>query len=300
MTAISFLLSLFLWRAVKNDFSIVDGSDVIFGGSVVVISITVFLLSALLYSRISASAVAGAFLLPFLFIVGFGWQYLVAALIAFLLFVYAILQIHSARDGVIALRFSAFIFRGTPMLLNAIAVLFACTALFYPFQADKITIPPAWFAYAVSFSEPFIERQIPLYRRGMTVDEFFSAGASSAMAKGADIATMSAQTRALIGAEVARQRNGLTEQLGVRLSGSEDFKELVALIADTYINRYLVSYKDFIPAVVAAFVFLSVKSLGFILDRFAVLFAWGIARLLVAAGVIRKEKIMVEKEILAV
>lgn len=264
----------------------------VFGGGLAAISIALFLLSALLYPRIEASAVTGAFLIPFLFIVGFGWEYLAAAFIAFLIFLYAVLQIHFIRDSGIVFRFSPLIFRGTPMMLTGIAVLFACAALFYPFQVDDIKISPEWFAYAVSFSEPFIESQMPSYRRGMTVDEFFLAGANIAKAP------MQAQT--LIQAEVVKQRDGLAQQLGVHLSGNEDFKKLLTLIADSYINRYFVSYRDFIPMVVAAFVFLAVKSFGFIVDRFAVFFAWSIAQLLVAAGVVRKEKTMVEKEILTV
>ncbi len=297
--AASLLFSLFLWRAVKNDFSAVSGGDIAWGGGLAAGVVAVFLLSALLYSRIEAAAAAAALLLPFLFIVGFRWEYAVAALIAFLLFLHAILQVCSVRDSGLVFRFSPLIFRGAPAMLTGIAVLFASIALFYPFQADGIRIPPELFAYAVSFSEPFLERQMPSYRKGMSLDEFFLASASIEL-KGMDIAKAPPQAQSLIRAEVIKQRDGLAQQLGIRLSGSENLKELLALAANAYINRYFISYKDFVPALVAAFVFLSVKSFGFIVDRFAVFFAWGIARLLIAVGIARKEKTTVEKEILIV
>ncbi|MBI1754874.1 hypothetical protein HY250_00515 [Candidatus Azambacteria bacterium] len=295
----SCVLSFLIWRTVHNDFSVLDGFDVTEIGALTAVVIGVFILCALLFSRVETFVVYAVFLVVFLAVVGFGWQYAIATALAFLLFEYGAIQTRFVSNSRLVARFYPFAFSGAPIMLTGMAVLFACSAYFYPFQVDTLKVPPQLFDWATPLAESFITSRVPYYRQGMTIDEFFQASTAESL-KGVDIAHAPAQVKAAVQKEITKQKDGLSKQFGVTFSGNEDFKKVATLVADGYLNRYLGSYKGFVPLVAAAFVFLATKSLGFIVNRFAVFFAWLTARALVVAGVAHKEKTMVEKEVLAI
>ncbi len=290
-------LSFFVWRTIRNDFSLLSTGDMLSIGVSVTVALSVLVLSVLLFSRWEASLVFCAFLVPFIAIVGWTWQYLLMALLSFLLFVYATAWMRHALNGSLKASFYPFVRYGAPTMLTALAVLFACAAYFYPFAVDAFTVSPALFDWTVPFLESFAGSQFPGYQKGMTVDEFISAGVAQSL-EGVDQSRLPREEREAIDEEIARQKAGLEKQFGIALTGGENLQGFLALVANAYVNRYLVSFKEFVPIVVAAFVFFAVKSVGFAINRLAVLLAWLMAKILIASGVVRKDYVGVQKEIL--
>jgi len=135
----------------------------------------------------------------------------------------------------------------------------------------------------------------------MTVDEFLSASMMNAVPQEQRSAiTGNKKLQAAFTEEVGKQREAFSEQFSISLRGDERFPDFLALVADSYISRYLTSYQAFIPIIVALSVFLAIKSVGFLFVRFAVLGAWLIMKILVMAGVVIRKTESVEKEIVTV
>lgn len=294
---VSALISFAIWRTMRNSLSTLDSGDMYLLGFATIVGIALLIVSVLIFSRREFLLIPVAFLAPFLFVVGWGWQYLVVAVLVFLLFVAGASSMQYASKNRLKVGFYPFIMFGAPTMLTAIAVLFACVGYFYPFEADKISLSPALFSTVSPIAESAIASRVPYYKKGMTLDEFIESSVTSSL-KDAGVASLSAEMRALVRAKIAEQKAGFEEQLGMKLSGSERFDEMLAGAANSYLNRYLVSYKDFLPIMVAVLVFLTVKSLGFIINRLSVGCAWLFTRALMASGVVRMDKVMVEKETL--
>ena len=140
---------------------------------------------------------------------------------------------------------------------------------------------------------------MPNYQKGMTVDQFLSSGASNAL-DGVKNDNQRAAISAVIEQEIKKQRDNLSGQIDVKLTGQETLSDIARSVSNTYLSRYLIRYKDIAPAAIAIFIFLTIKSFGFIINRLAVLFAWLFAKILLNTNIIRKQKITVDKEILTV
>lgn len=294
---VSALLSFAIWRTIRNDFSVLDGGDMLLIGIATAAAIALCVVSVLVFSRREFFLVPAAFLVPFLLVVGWGWQYLVVAVLALLLFAAGASWMQYAAHNRLKVGFYPFVVFGAPTMLTALAVLFACVGYFYPFETDKITLSPALFSSVAPLAESVIASRVPYYQKGMTLDEFIESSVTYSL-RDAGVSSLPPEARALVRAKIAEQKAGFEEQLGMELSGSERFEEVLAGAANGYLNRYLVSYKDFLPLTVAALVFLAVKSLGFVINRLSVGLAWLFTRALMASGVVRTEKVAVEKETL--
>lgn len=263
--------------------------------------LVLYILSAFLLAPRETSAVAGAYCAGFLLMMGGGYHYVLAAVLSFLLFFYAA----SLMRGQIANRlkpsFYPLMFYGTPAAVTSFAVLFSFVGYFYPFHFNSLALPPALFGYVTPVVEPLIASQAPWYKKGMTVDEFISASmANSIPVEQASAIAGNKKMKTALAAEVNKQRDAFSEQFGITLEGDERFQDFLALVADSYVSRYLTSYQAFIPIIVALSAFLAVKSVGFLFNRVAVLFAWLIMKIFVSLGVVTRKTESVEKEILTI
>lgn len=297
----SFGLSLLTWRIARDEFDLMIASSVLWIAGAMLAFLVLYILSVFLLVPRETTAVSGAYLVGFLLLMGSGYHYGLAAVLSFLLFFYAA----SLMRGQIAHRlkpsFYSLTFCGTPAAVTSFAVLFAFVGYFYPFHFNSLALPPALFRYVTPVVEPLIASQAPWYKKGMTVDEFLSASMMNALpAEQAGIIAGNKKIQTALASEVGKQRDAFGEQFGITLKGGEQFQDFLALVADSYISRYLTSYQAFIPMIVALSVFFAVKSVGFLFSRAAVLCAWLIMKALLAFGVVERKTETVEKEIFSV
>ena len=283
----------------RAEFDLMTAASVLWIAGAMLAFLALYILSVFLLTPRETSAVAGAYLAGFLLMMGGGYHYGLAAVLSFLLFFYTA----SLMRGQIANRlkpsFYSLTFYGTSAAVTSFAVLFAFVGYFYPFHFNSLFIPPALFRYVMPVVEPLIATQAPWYKKGMTVDEFLSASMVNALpAEQAGAITASKKLQVAPASEANKQRDALSEQFGIALKGDERFQDFLALVADSYMSRYLTSYQAFIPIIVALSVFLAIKSVGFLFSRVAVLCAWLIMKLFLAFGVVERKTESVEKEIL--
>ncbi len=294
----SFLLSLFAWYQVRNGFNVTAFLDLILITALTVCSLALFILALYIFSPVEVFIVFAAYCAAFLMALPFHIQYLLAVTLAFLIFWRGVSAARKNIRGRLAISFHSLLLYGVPSLLTALALLFAFAGYFYSFNFANAHIGPGVFSYAIPFIENLASSQFPYYRHGMTLDEFLLAGANDSAT--AQFGSIPKQAQGLIDAEVIKQRDAFGKQAGVAITGKETISDMFVLIANEYLNRYLFLYKNFVPLLVALSVFLSIKSIGFIINRFAVGTAWLIAHLLMAFGVIAKQKVTAEREILAI
>lgn len=261
--------------------------------------LAMFVLGAFLCSLKEMAVIAAAFPLGFLFINEKGW---IAAILSFLFFFYAVGSMRYQIHNRIKVGFYPLISYGTPAAVTALAVLFVYMGYSYPFRiTGSFTVPDRVVSPLVPFAESFIRSQAPGYEKGMTVDAFLSASATDLLEqKYGTTALANKQVQAALADAVDKQRSELSQQLKVPLQGDEHVEDILTLLMDRYLNSYLVSYREFVPLVVAVSVFLAVKSVGFFVGKIAVLFAWLSAHALMALGVIEKKKEGIEREVLSV
>lgn len=283
---------------VQSNLGILDVPGVLMVVGAAGVFLSGFILGAFLFSWREMMAVAAAFPLGFLFVTGKGW---IAALLSFLFFVYAVGSMRHQIHNRIKVSFYPLISYGTPAAVTALAVLFVYMGYSYPFRiTGSFEVPERIISPLVPFAESFIRSQTPGYETGMTVDEFLEASATDMLKqKYGEGALANKQVRSALADAVEKQRNELVRQLRIPLEGDERVKDILGLLTDRYLNSYLVSYRDFVPFVVAVSVFLAVKSVGFFVGKISVFIAWLSAHALIALGIIERKKESTEKEALS-
>jgi len=291
-TFVSLAFSVLLWSVVRGDLSLLSAGDIALIITLAVLSIATLILAALLFSRAEAPLVYGGFAIVFPLMMGLRWEYVVAAAVAVLCFTYAAEWMYFLNRSRLKTSFYPLIFFGAPTMLTGVAVLFAFVAYVYPFHVDTLSIPPQIVSLATPYADSLISAQVPAYRPGMTLDQFIRSSITPQIPPGV--------SQADIKAAITIQREALGKQFGATFTGNENTAQALTLIANGYINKYLASYKDFVPLVVAILVFLTIKSVGFIINRLSVSIAWLASLILVATGVARREKTSVEKEELVI
>lgn len=299
----SFLISLLAWRYTTNSIHITATLDMVWVAGLITFFIALVLLALAVFptARVSAFLFL-AFLAGFLLMSGARFEYIAGAAVSFLLFFYGAWWARGQMNNQLNAGFYGFACYGAPQTLTALALLFAVFGYFYPINFANVQLPPEMFKYAVPFAETAIQSFAPAYQPGMTVDDFISAGVKDAL--GNMPAPPSAKENAALNAafaqEIKKQRDGLSGQIGVKLTGREKLPDIVTAVFNTYLSRYLTRYQNIAPAIIAVSIFLGIKSFGFIIDRLAVLLAVLMAKILLALGIIRKQKTTVDKEILTI
>lgn len=295
---LSFALSASMWFHVRTTFDTVTLGDVMLSTFFMVFSVALFILALLLFTWRETFGVFAVFCAGFLIFLPFHAPYLLAVAVALLIFAYAETEIRNGSNNQLTVSFYSLLVYGVPTLLTGLALLYAFVGYFYPFNLDNARTAPSSFSIIVPQLEKLATAKFPYYHAGMSIDEFFIASAGESVK--AQFGSVPKQAEALITDGVVKQRDSLSKQFGVALSGKETLGELLSIVTNSYLKRYLGSYKNLVPLLVALSVFLTIKSFGFILDRLAVLVAWLSAKALIASGVMLKRKIPTERETLTI
>ncbi len=289
-------MSMLVWYQVRSSFDAVSIGNLVWSVILTVCLMALCILSLFLFSPRESFIIYAALCAGFLMVLPFHVEYLLGVFLSFLMFAYAASGMRRGIKELLNISFSSLLFYGVSSLLIALATLFAFAGYFYPFNLKNVQISSGAFYYAVPLVEKFASAQFSYYRHDMTVDDFFAAGAEEAVTK--QFGSVSKQARQLVDREAVKQRDGLGLQLGVTLTGKETIGDLFVAVSNMYLNRYLPTYKDFVPMVMAISVFVSIISVGFLINRLAVALAWLLFRGLKASGAVTVRKIATEKEVL--
>lgn len=295
---LSFALSSSMWFHVRTTFDAVTLGGVVITAFFTVFSVALFILSLLLFTWRETFGIFIAFCVAFLIFLPFHMPYLIAVALALLIFAYAETEIRNGANNRLTVSFYSLLVYGVPTLLTALALLYSFVGYFYPFNLENARVTSSSFSIIVPQIEKIVSTKFPYYQSGMNIDEFLTASArESALSQ---FGSIPQQAEAIIKNEVAKERATLSKQFDVALTGNEKLEDMLAIMTNSYLQKYLGSYKNLVPFVVAISVFLSIKSFGFILDRFAVFIAWIATKALIASGVMVKKKITTEKETLTI
>ena len=309
----AFAFSLAIWIQFKNGLSLFAWRDVLLMLGLSIFAIALFFLSAFVFSSKEICVVFAAFLAAFLAVFAPEKESWLGAFLAFLLLFYAQRRMAGSIQNRLKVSFYPLLLFGGSSMVTAMAILFGFASYFYPIDLEKLQLKGNSLDRLVSLAEPFIGPRIPGYQKGMTVDELLKANVNSSIEQsfGGISGVISPQalqgikiSQTLIDKEIQnelnKQKAELGKKLGIEITGKENFSELVSSLFNSYINRYLSPYKEFLPLVVAVSVFLTFKSFGFFVNRLSLLIAWILSQILMAANVIKKQTATVEKEILSI
>lgn len=331
------LLSFLIWREFEADLNLINSAGTVYILLLTVLSATVFILSFFVFDGVAILTGFLAFFAVFILILGFRWEYLISIFPALAFFVYSLLRIKNSAKNSIKIEFHSAVMHGVAPLITCLAVLFAFAAYFHPFNISKLEISPKMFSFANSALIPIIQSQFPFYEKDMTLDDLIVLMIAGGGEVDLKSVKFSKETQAMIFSklsesgsldaqmvmqdpeiqksifpelvanvkknqknEIAKQRAEFSKRFGVEFKGDEKSDELMAKISNSYIAKYAISYEKFIPEATAATAFLGIKSLGFFLNRFSVLFAWVLYRILRSVGLVRMEEVDVKKEKLIV
>lgn len=295
----SFALSFLTWHYVSNSIDITAGIDLAQITALIILSIAIFLLAIVIFQTRIVLLIYGAFLIGFIIFAGARWEYLAGVLASFFLLAVAVMRAKRQMGNQVVFGFYHFSRYGAPQILTALALLFALTGYFYPFNFATIQLPAGLFKSVTPIVEAIAGSLVPNYQKGITVDQFLSSGVNDALNEIKNDKQRAAVS-ATIDQQIRKQKDDLSEQIGVKLTGQETLPDITQSVTNMYLSRYLIRYKDVAPIAIAVLMFLTIKSFGFAIDRIAVLFAWIFARILLASNIIRKQKITVDKEILTI
>ena len=309
----AFAFSLAIWIQFKNGLSLFAWRDVLLMLGLSIFAIALFFLSAFVFSSKEICVVFAAFLAGFLAVFAPEKESWLGAFLAFLLLFYAQRRMAGSIQNRLKVSFYPLLLFGGSSMVTAMAILFGFASYFYPINLEKLQLKGNSLDRLVSLVEPFIGPRIPGYQKGMTVDELLKANVNSSIEQSLGGISGAIPPQALQGIKISqtlidkeiqnelnKQKAELGKKLGIEITGKENFSELVSSLFNSYINRYLSPYKEFLPLVVAVSVFLTFKSFGFFVNRLSLLIAWILSQILMAANVIKKQTATVEKEILSI
>ncbi len=268
--------------------------DFVLAAFLIAFSVGFFILILFLFSDWLPVSVFFVFLLVFMITLGFKIEYLAASVLALLFFIYAQMRLEHNTKNSIKLRFYPAILYGASSLVTAFAILFAFASYFYPFNVSEFKVSPKVFSTFLPIAEKVIESQMPTYQSGMTINDFLAAGAAKELGVSAKVIKRNYKT------QLAKQRAEFAKNMGVKLSGGETLKDIMVLVSNSYINKYLVPNQDIVPIILSILVFLTIKSFGFILNRASVFFAWILFKILSFFKIVKKESIPAFRETLKI
>ncbi|MEK7520045.1 MAG: hypothetical protein AAB581_02270 [Patescibacteria group bacterium] len=295
--ALALAISLFIWSIVRADGHLVSAGDIGALVGLLTLFLALYTLSAFLFSVRELYVIAAAFLLGFLIFFGVTPSYVLGGILAAaLFFMYGSSLAHIFARERTVVRFFPLATRGIPTILTAVAVLFAVVGYAYALQFDDVEMSSATISFMMPVLEPFAEKYMPPYKKGMTIDEFLAAGVPEEIQQAAQRDSV---TREALAGELERQRGSLGTQFDIPVTGNERLADLLTALANKYVNKTLGAYKDIaVPFLISVSVFFAIKSLGLVVNRVAVFVAWLASLILAKSGVVRREKAEIEQEAL--
>ncbi len=290
----SALMSFLIWSSFEGGLGFFGMSELLKFAVLITLSVSVFFLSFVLFSKKFSFLTFFAFIFVFLAIFNFGYYYLIFSIIAFLLFYFAYIRFSMHFKNSIKLKLHMASFFGIPSLVTSVAILFSVASYFYPFNIDELKVSENMVVPMSSVLEGAVKTKFPFYQKDMTLDDFLAEIVADNIGVSANLVKNNFQK------EINNQKRELSKSLKVELTGKETFNQIVVKIVNSYINKFVTPNQAIVPFVLAILIFLTIKSLGFLLNRLSVFFSWVIIKFLMFFNIVKTEKIQIEKEKLIV
>jgi len=330
------LFSFLTWIQFNMGLDPIGSSEIIFSAFMLVLTVGFFIASMFIFSKRTVLVEIVIYLLVYVLILGFRPEQFLAASLALLIFYYSVGRLKASLDNSIKVKVRPAILFGAPTTVTAMAILFAFASYVYPFNFSEIKISQNAFSFAAPFATGIIKTQVPFYEDTMTLDQIFAIKLVSDgtvdltkanLSKDAlnilisNAATMKSDPEAFLKNEQVQkvvlpevysyvERSykkqlkdniaDLEDRLSITLTGQETITDIMTLVANSYIEKYAKPNQRVVPIFVALAVFLSIKSLGFFINRISILFSWIILTTLVKLGAVVKEVEQVERETLLI
>ncbi len=327
---------------------------VLYGGALLIqVQDLFFLMGALLLFGIAASLFflfessfknllvphlifAGMF--AFLFRGDFGsyfWYYIAGLMIIMLFIILAWRRIQVERDERIHMQLRKILPRGLPMFFTALALLIALAYFFSSFSGTQkelqaFQVPQPLFNAVLGPLGDLVFAQIPLYRKGMSAEEFFLAldisqgindpsqvspeflkrleESNIPTGEEVGITTLLQDERfaSLLQQEIARAaqdearleevRTKYSEQFGVEVLPEDTIEDLLYKLVNVQLNNFQKSFGVVLPVAFAAGLFFTMKALSFPLMWIMILFTASVMKVLKATNVVSIEEVDTKKE----
>lgn len=238
-------------------------------------------------------ATAAAFIGPFFFLTP-SVQILSALLLTVVTACYAYGKIQSERNTSPAFQMRRIARAGLPLFFTAAALLISVFYLaFIEMKNQQALIPKEVFDFSLPLAERALRGAIPGFQSGATVDELLFGVLIRQSGTPVDFQTLSKEERNQLLESV---RTGLARGLGITLTGKENAADLLYELANQRVVDFLGTYSRYIPYISAFGFFLTVKivTLPFYLITLGA--GYLVMRLMLATGVLRKEKTLLEVE----
>jgi len=296
---VSALLSYFIWSSFNVSANTITFSDIITAAIFVVFSAGLFVLSMFLFSDWTPFVVFGAFLLIFLLVLGVNATYILAVIVSGLLFFWANARIKHNIKNRIKISFHSALVYGVPTIITTLALLLSFASYFYPYNISDLKLQKSSFSYLMPLAEKIIKFEFPFYNEDMTLDDIIIT--NSVIQNGLDPEAVDLKKIKIAArSQLNKQKKDIAEKLGIKIKGDEKVDDLLVLSANSYLDKYVKTNQSFIPIIMAIVTFFTVKSFGFILNRLSVFFAWLLFKTMLHFGIIRKDVIPEEKEVIVV
>jgi hypothetical protein len=296
---LSSVLSYFIWSRFDVSVNQIGFSDMIAAAILIVFSAGLFVLCMFLFSDWTPFAVFGVFLFVFLLVLGINSAYILVVFLSGLLFFGANARIKHNMKNRLKISFHSALVYGVPTILTMLALLVSFASYFYPYNISDIKVQKSSFSYLMPLASELIKFEFPFYEKDMTLDDLIVTNAI--IQNGLDPSEVDIKKiKFSLKSQLNKQKKDISERLGVKIMGDEKVDDLLVLSANSYLDKYVKTNQSFIPIIIAIVTFFTIKSFGFILNRLSVFFAWILFKIMLHFGIIRKDVIPEEKEVIFV
>lgn len=181
---------------------------------------------------------------------------------------------------------------GLPMFFTAVTILLS---MFYFSSAaneqSSILLPKALFDAAIPFLEEPLQGIIPGFRAGASVDDLIIAFALKQSGGEIDVSELSKARRDEF---ISEGRKALGKELGITLTGKEKSVDVLYEAANVQVEKLAGPYRQYLPLIGAVGFFLAAKALTLPIYWITLLLVFFVVKLLVSAGVLKKEVTTIE------
>lgn len=176
---------------------------------------------------------------------------------------------------------------GLPIFFTAVALLLS---VFYFYSAagqnTGAILPRAIFNAAIPFLEEPLQGIVPGFRAGASVDDLIIAFALKQSEGDIDV---SALPKARRDEFISEGRKALAGQLGITLTGREKSVDVLYQAANAQAEKLAGPYRQYLPLIGAVGFFLAAKTLTLPIYWITLLLVFFVVKLLVSAGILKKE-----------
>lgn len=183
---------------------------------------------------------------------------------------------------------------GMPVFFTVVSL---ALAVFYFSAAGGTTsealLPRALFDAAIPFLEQPLRGVLPGFRASATADEILLAVAEEQLGGKVGLLELPKAQRD----ELLRQgREALSRQFGITITGNERGGDILYRVASAQLARLTGPYERYLPVVAAVAFFIAIKTLTLPMYWITLSLVFLVVELLIAIGVLQRERVMVEGE----